>query len=136
MVGLCIDGHKYELLSNVKIPILFTFFLFSSVSITPKLDGVCKYCTNQTTALLSDIFLFWFGVVYKIQLLSYGHKTLSKRCFRCSVVKFWGFTSHIPGPGYNLNLYKCQVTFMRINCIAQCCHKLGHGVVCKIFLLT
>ena len=38
----------------------FIFFL-SPISITPKLYGVCKYYTYQTTPLLRVIFLFWFG---------------------------------------------------------------------------
>ena len=34
--------------------------------------------TYQTTALLPGIFLFWFGAVYKLCLVSYGLKTVSK----------------------------------------------------------
>ena len=35
------------------------------------------------TALLPGIFLFWFGVVYQLQLASYGHEAIPQ-CARCS----------------------------------------------------
>ena len=41
-----------------------------------KLYGVCEYYTYQTTALLPDIFLFWFGATYKLRLESYGQETV------------------------------------------------------------
>ena len=45
--------------------------------IAQKLYGVCECYTYQTTALLPDIFLFWFGAAYKLRLTSYGQETVS-----------------------------------------------------------
>ena len=60
---------------NMKNWILLIFFLFCPpISITQKLYCVCKYYTYQMTALLPGIFLFWFGVMYKLWLASYSHK--------------------------------------------------------------
>ena len=48
--------------------------------------------------LLPDIFLFWFGAVYKLRLASNGHETagycLQRRLARL-VIDFWGFFSII-----------------------------------------
>ena len=41
------------------------------INFTRKLYCVCEYCTYQTSALLSDIFLFWFGAAYELRLGSY-----------------------------------------------------------------
>ena len=46
---------------------------------------VCEYYTYQTTALLPDIFLFWFGTAYELRLEKYGHETVHQRARRsCS----------------------------------------------------
>ena len=46
--------------------------IFRASTIAQKLYGICKYYTYQTSALLPDIFLSWFGVAYKEQQVSYG----------------------------------------------------------------
>ena len=61
----------------MKISVLFIFFL-CLISITWKLYGAYKYYTYQTTALLPGIFLFWFGAMHELPLVSYSLKTVSK----------------------------------------------------------
>ena len=60
---------------NVKISILFIFFLFTSISITQKLYRVCEYYVYQNTDLLPSIFLFGFGAVYKSMAMNLFLKT-------------------------------------------------------------
>ena len=45
----------------MKIFVLFIFFLSSPSRITKKLQGVYKCSTYQTTPILLEMFLFWFG---------------------------------------------------------------------------
>ena len=72
----------------MKISVLFIFFLFFVLSFSDMRNlkniwCVREYYTYQTTALLPVIFLFWFGVVYELQLTNYGLETVSKdaSCF-------------------------------------------------------
>ena len=64
--------------ANVKISILFSFFVLSPSRITKKLYGVCKYCTHRMAVLLLKILLIWLGAACELQPASYELKTVSK----------------------------------------------------------
>ena len=46
--------------------LFFFLILYFLTSIARELYDICEYCAYQTTALLPDIFLFWFEAVYKL----------------------------------------------------------------------
>ena len=76
-----------------------SFFLSFIDKLSSKTIVCMRIYTYQTTALLLVIFLFWFGLVYKLRLVSYGHETVSDCLQRRSarlVVGFLGFCSIIP----------------------------------------
>ena len=56
---------------------LSTLFLSFLTQIARKVYGGCDYYTYQVTALLLGIFLFWFGVAYKLRLESYILQTVT-----------------------------------------------------------
>ena len=75
---------------------LLSFFL-SDKQIVKKLYGVCQYYTYQTTALLPDIFPFWFGMAYELRLESYGQGTVPQYARRSCSSTLCGFCLPIPG---------------------------------------
>ena len=62
---------------NMNMSILLIFFL-CLISISQQLYCPCKYSSFQTIALLPGIFLFLFGMVHELQLVSYGLETVFK----------------------------------------------------------
>ena len=63
---------------NVKISIMFIFFLLSLSHIGWKPHSECKHYTYRTAARLYILGIFsWFGAVHQLGMASYGHKTMN-----------------------------------------------------------
>ena len=57
---------------------VFTYMYFPSFFLFYKKNSTTIWCMRilyQTTALLKDMCLFWFGMVYELIMVSYGQKT-------------------------------------------------------------
>ena len=86
---------------NRKISILLIFLSLSFSFLhhtTQKVYNACKYYKYQMTAQLLEILLFWSGVPFELQLVSYNHEAVPHAaCKTFSFQHFFGFSSRIPG---------------------------------------
>ena len=119
---LKVEKNKHENFNSLHLP--SSFFLLSSSCIPQKLYDVCKYYTYHMTALLPDIFLFWFGAMYELQLVSFGHKTIPQYTRRFHSATLWFLFMNFsviqivrPDPDYWMHALLIATSLLATNCV-------------------